>query len=1144
MTQGSSGWRVLCAAGFTAMVVGNAAAAQTPSLAACEIAPLSIAQSLDIPAAGKQTVRRVIDVPADADIEVVATEQNIDVVLELPEFASIADNPARRLGPQRIVVRTGRKPQLIVEIRGKERDAAPGHVHIDVIRLARARSRCETARELLAKGDAHYARAQLAATSQRAAPAGHVRHGYTEAVSSYDAAVGALASEGPSLLLGQALLSAAATSYQDLQDWNGAAARSERAASVCRDVANTYGAARARAMSAAAGMEVALSMPSGPNSTRSSSAMAMLADARESFDEIAALHAQRGERFDQALALNNLGIAYYYEGQFDRALRAYALARPIYAALQERQREAQVLQNMALIEYELGRFRSARQAFLDVQALLDESENAKLYADVLNNLALAELGAGYLDAALDHYSAALQILTRLQSPREQARSLHGIGAVYYAMGDGALATGYFHRALTLRTSALDARGRMATLRALANVSSDEKRYVEALALHEEALSLAVAPTLQTRILVQLANTRAALGQRAEALEAVNKALSLASDQDRIATARAWAMRAGLLVRQSDLIGATRDVQAALPVFRTFESLQDEMSALLLSARIHEAGGVARDAESAVDAALTLAEKLRVQSANPEIRAALWRMARPAFDLKIRLSLQSGSRDGTTASSSQKKALAALELAEQFRGRALADYRRLTVASAFVPDATNTARREALYMDLGERRAQLETRLERAGERGGELDPTVIAIRNDIATLGREIDRLNSALAVAGADAPRAQKFATGLRGWAATIPEDAAVIEYWLSERAALAWILTKNRVDMIELNATADIDTRARHLQESVVDFGSFSAEERQSRARALAQLIIAPLPAYALRKRTLIFIPDGALHAVPFATLAWGEANSAQDLVLQHDVAIAASLADLTGAFPEHRTNLPAAVLILADPVYSRDDERVAGTTIDGDTPQATQMRRRGASGNDRFRRLYGAQREASAIVALFPPGTVDRIEGLGATREEFLRRDLSRYGYIHVAAHAVSDAASPKLSRIVLSTVDAAGKPQVGDVFAGDLALRRLNADLVVFSGCETALGQEVAGEGLVGLQYAAHASGARAVVASLWEVSDRASASLMADFYARLTKERLAPRVALAEAMRRARTRYSDPVLWAGYQISISAGTPLH
>ena len=79
-------------------------------------------------------------------------------------------------------------------------------------------------------------------------------------------------------------------------------------------------------------------------------------------------------------------------------------------------------------------------------------------------------------------------------------------------------------------------------------------------------------------------------------------------------------------------------------------------------------------------------------------------------------------------------------------------------------------------------------------------------------------------------------------------------------------------------------------------------------------------------------------------------------------------------------------------------------------------------------------------------------------------------------------------------------------------------QLNADLVTLSGCETALGREIRGEGLVGITRAFLLAGARQVVASLWPISDRASARLMEQFYGNLVNEGNSPAEALRAAQR--------------------------
>jgi CHAT domain-containing protein len=152
--------------------------------------------------------------------------------------------------------------------------------------------------------------------------------------------------------------------------------------------------------------------------------------------------------------------------------------------------------------------------------------------------------------------------------------------------------------------------------------------------------------------------------------------------------------------------------------------------------------------------------------------------------------------------------------------------------------------------------------------------------------------------------------------------------------------------------------------------------------------------------------------------------------------------------------------------------------------------------------------------------------------------LGHDLARYHLLHFATHAVADTVAPQLSALVLSTLDARGKPRVGEIFAGDLADQRLDATLVVLSGCETALGRAEAGEGLLSLRYAAHASGARSVVASLWPVMDATGASLMDAMYTDVIGRKASPVAAMSRAMREGRKRWQDPALWAAFDVSIA------
>ncbi|HEX6738721.1 MAG TPA: CHAT domain-containing protein, partial [Vicinamibacteria bacterium] len=144
-----------------------------------------------------------------------------------------------------------------------------------------------------------------------------------------------------------------------------------------------------------------------------------------------------------------------------------------------------------------------------------------------------------------------------------------------------------------------------------------------------------------------------------------------------------------------------------------------------------------------------------------------------------------------------------------------------------------------------------------------------------------------------------------------------------------------------------------------------------------------------------------------------------------------------------------------------------------------------------------------------------------------------------YIHFACHATLDERSPLNSAVALTIPERPGEGadngllQAWEIFDHV----RLDADLVTLSACNTALGTELGGEGLLGLQRAFHYAGARAVLASLWSISDRSTAVLMKRFYAHLKAGR-----SLDEALRAAqRDLIRDPALshpfrWAAFQLS--------
>jgi CHAT domain-containing protein len=187
----------------------------------------------------------------------------------------------------------------------------------------------------------------------------------------------------------------------------------------------------------------------------------------------------------------------------------------------------------------------------------------------------------------------------------------------------------------------------------------------------------------------------------------------------------------------------------------------------------------------------------------------------------------------------------------------------------------------------------------------------------------------------------------------------------------------------------------------------------------------------------------------------------------------------------------------------------------------------------------RLPGAAREAAAIASLLPAGQIDRLDGFLASREQFLGAGLNRYRLIHVASHAMTDPEIPQASALILSTVDRQGKEIDGRVLAADFLGLRLRADTVVLSACDTALGKNIAGEGLIGLRYVVLARGARSVVSSLWPALDQVTADLMVKFYSALLHQHSSVISAWSAASRAALAgSYADPGTWGAFMLTLS------
>lgn len=295
---------------------------------------------------------------------------------------------------------------------------------------------------------------------------------------------------------------------------------------------------------------------------------------------------------------------------------------------------------------------------------------------------------------------------------------------------------------------------------------------------------------------------------------------------------------------------------------------------------------------------------------------------------------------------------------------------------------------------------------------------------------------------------------------------------------------------------------------------------------AEAVSRALLGPLRNM-LKGRRLIVSAGSEFATIPFAALPDPTRNYEVPLAENWEIIYTPSLEFLANSRREwaDRPVNRARIAVLGDPTYD-------GPTQVRDQEVARVSRTVFSSGY--VPRLPFSRREAADIVRASDGKAVAYL-GPEASRALLLGERLKRFESIHLAAHGVLNPEAPELSGVILALQDRDGNPTRGLVRLADILHREWPYRLVVLSACRTALGKPLQTEPPLGLTAAFLRSGARTVIASLWNVDDEATAFTMRHFYDAYLRQGLGPAAALAFAQRqiRATPRWRHPYFWAGF-----------
>lgn len=390
---------------------------------------------------------------------------------------------------------------------------------------------------------------------------------------------------------------------------------------------------------------------------------------------------------------------------------------------------------------------------------------------------------------------------------------------------------------------------------------------------------------------------------------------------------------------------------------------------------------------------------------------------------------------------------------------------------------------------------------------------------------------------------------------------DSALVEFSLGKESSYVWVLTTTGIESKSLPNRAEIEPLARTVYELLTarqaKMTGTSVERLERIAQAdteywkasarLSELLFQGLKLPATKKR-LIIVPDGALNYVPFAALPrWttpersSTKTTSTPVVLLQDFEMvnlpSASVIGLLRKELSERRQPSKQIAIFADPVFEVTDVRVTPAKTEPAPGSSDQLEHHRIDLST-LKRLVFSRQEALGITSLVPQDQYSLALDFKANLPTVQSSELADYRILHFATHGILNTTIPEISGLVLSLVTPGGESQNGYLRLTDVYNLSLQSELVVLSACQTGLGKEIKGEGIIGLTRGFMYAGTPRVVSSLWMVDDSVTAELMKQFYAGiLGPKRLSPAAALRQAQlglaRKGRRRF--PYYWAAFQV---------
>lgn len=622
-----------------------------------------------------------------------------------------------------------------------------------------------------------------------------------------------------------------------------------------------------------------------------------------------------------------------------------------------------------------------------------------------------------------------------------------------------------------------------------------------------------------------------LGELDAARACVDRGLQLSRDQGDIAYE---AMFLHLLGRQHHALGNHEDSlqlqTRAGELFRRADDRQGAVSAQYVRAQSLYALDRYEEAAELLDEIVGSAETLRSDSLGHDLRSSYMDSRRHYWELYVDTLMRLHD-----ASPEAKFDQIALVASESARARSL--YDQLFEAEVRSQDESSPLRRRR--QQVRDKLHELELEAPRRETQGGVETATLERQRSELLDILDQLDRRSRTLHALPEAPP---KLSVSELQHEILRQARTSMVAYFVGQHGVYAWWISPDGLESSRLDVTPDdLDATARAWASMLPERHDRAREHRRQLAVELGELLLTPF-SKKIQGGRLVIVPDGALHGIPFSALIFPvptPEGRRRYLVERNEIVQIPSVSVLQRLRQAERdtsspTESTREIVVFANPAYSRDSSDPSAPSIPPVDPIMRAVRN---LGRDDLKPLRHTLEEADGIRKAAEAQNrpcrllVDR----DAQKSVLLNEDLGKMHALHFATHGLLDPTHPELSGLVLSLVDENGKSVDGYLRLHEIYDLRLDARLAVLSACETGLGRELRGEGMISLTRGFFQAGVPRVVASLWSVDDLSTAELMSRFYRFHLENRWLPSSALNAAQRSMLDdpEWDDPFYWAAF-----------